>query len=160
MLDVGCGDGHHAAAYWRNTNVSFIAVVDISLGALTAVREKLDAIRPVTNQNSVGLVGELGQSSTLVSRLAAEMMTRGLRAEFDIIIVDRVLHHIHPDHHVDVLDQLADLLKSDGRLVFSRLYQPLCPGLAYGVQCTQDRGRVVVHSTVSTQVAPMSLYER
>lgn len=161
VLDVGCGDGHQAAAYWRDSNVSFIAVTDITADAITSVRNLLHTIRPLTNQNSCTLVGKLGDSSsTLLQDLRAALTRQGSRDGFDIIVLDRVLSHIHPLQHAAVLDQLAELLSADGRLVFSRPHHRPCPGVAYTIHGTASNGQIaMVHSTSSIQMAPASLYE-
>lgn len=160
ILDVGCGDGHQAAAYWRDTNVAFIAVTDVSPRALASVRQTLNAIRPLTNQNSSGVLGKLGGTAPMPQDLRNALSRQGLRVEFDIIVLDRILHHIHPNRHAQVLDQLAELLNANGRLVFSRLHHPLCPGIAYSTHCTRAAGSApTVHNTASVQVAPTTLYE-
>lgn len=96
LLDVGCGGGDIATYLWRRAKEDGFDLRVTAIDPSASVEAFL---------KSHPLPAEISYRKTTTTELLAE------RQSFDFVISNNVLHHLHPDEVVSLLDQCLRLAK-------------------------------------------------
>ncbi len=105
MLELGCGDASLTTQALLNTNIAFYQGIDQSIPALESAKQNMARIQ-------CHRTFTLGDFSQLISEFVQEGHNR-----FDAILISFALHHLELDQKYDLIEQLKNLLYSNGVLI-------------------------------------------